>query len=297
MRRRFSKRYGYDPDQPQEPILEGAPSHARLAYSRIALGPLLFIDGDSRYPNDENKPIGIKALYEDLAAICRAEGSDAIWDSWQCHDILIGEIGAIPWYHFYDVVEHVGQQLIRQQSDDPFSELPQEFSFEIYRERVNRVFEDADIGWRLAPDGSLVRFRPAALERRMNATEADLTDDFEPARAHYRKAVRYLYERPLDPENSVKEIVSAVESAARVLYPGSSTLGTAVKAMRAEARLPAGLVSTIEKYYAFASGAPAVRHGSPHKSTLRLEEAELSLHIGIAIIRYLVSRVRPNEAS
>lgn len=219
----------------------------------------------------------------------RQEIDGQIWDSWGCDDILRGEVLNLPWYHFYDVVEVVAQRLISRQPDEPFGGAADKFSLEAYRTQVNELFEEDAILWRLDERGHLSRARPLALEQRMKDAESALTDGFEPARDHYRKAVRYLYEHPLDPENAVKEIVSCVESASRVLYPKANTLGEAVKQMRGEGILPQGLITTMEKYYAFASSEPAVRHGSPAASRLGLSEAELALHFGIAIVRYLVA--------
>jgi hypothetical protein len=51
--------------------------------------------------------------------------------------------------------------------------------------------------------------------------------------------------------------------------------------------IPANLVSTIEKFYAFASDEPGVRHGKNKESRLNIEDAELCVYMGVAILRYL----------
>ena len=289
---RFSRRYGFDPKRPKEGILEDAPTHTRSAFIQAILRPLLYVDQDKRYRNPDDRPLGIKSMYEAFQILRRAEISEAIWDSWHCGDVFDEEVMRAEWYHFYDLVELTGAKLIRLQPDNPFEDLPEEYGFDTYRNRVNDLFEEDRILWRLDENSNLLRLRPTSLERRMRETDEKLSDAFEPARSHYKKAVRYLHEHPLDPENAVKEMVSCVESAARILYPGSKTLGDAVKKMRAERVLPPGLLSTVEKYYGFASAEPAVRHGGPRASRIGLNEAELSVHIGIALVRYLVSRER-----
>ena len=141
----------------------------------------------------------------------------------------------------------------------------------------------------ISDDGYLKREFPEALGRRIEATQKELTDEFEPAREHYKKAVRYTNARPIDPENSIKEIVSAVESLGRVLYPKATTLGDVVKEMRKANLLPQHLVSVIEKFYAYACAEPAVRNGAPTSSKVILDDAEFCLHLGAALIRYLIS--------
>jgi len=45
----------------------------------------------------------------------------------------------------------------------------------------------------------------------------------------------------------------------------------------------------IERYYAFACAEPGVRHGGKTNSNIAIEEAELCLHIGAAVIRYFLA--------
>ena len=139
----------------------------------------------------------------------------------------------------------------------------------------------------MGEDGLLRREMPSALGNRLETLQKELTDEFEPAREHYRKAVRYVTQRPFDPENSIKEIVSALESVGRVLYPHATTLGDVVKEMRKDNALSQQLVTVIEKFYAYACAEPAVRHGSPVPSRVVLDDAEFCLHVGAALIRYV----------
>ena len=94
----------------------------------------------------------------------------------------------------------------------------------------------------------------------------------------------------MDPENAIKEITSAVESVGRVFYPAADTLGEVAKEMRRDASWPSPLVSMIEKFYAYASSEPAVRHGAPVASRVGIADAEFCLHVGVALIRYLIEK-------
>jgi hypothetical protein len=121
-------------------------------------------------------------------------------------------------------------------------------------------------------------------------------DKFKSAHQHLIKAIRYLQDEPVDPENSIKEIVSTVESVGRVLYSDAKTLGDVVKAMRKDHTRPQLLITVIEKFYGYANAEPAIRHGSSMSSKVALDDAEFCLHVGAALTRYLIaSQNHPNH--
>ncbi len=292
----FSKRYGYNPQNPSEPILEDAPSWLRVGYINQILNPFTYIDDDSRYENKSGSPVGIKALNETICVHFRMEIDAKITDSWYCVDFLHDLIKTSEWYQFYDIVEIVGQKAKEVEAywrDSKWAQLYAEriekYSFQSYRRAVNELFTTDNVSWRLDDDGYLKRELPEALGHRVETIQKELTDEFEPAREHYKKAIRYANARPIDPENSIKEIVSAVESVGRVLYPKATTLGDVVREMRKANILPQHLVSVIEKFYAYACAEPAVRHGAPTSSKVVLDDAEFCLHLGAALIRYLIA--------
>ena len=253
------------------------------------LNDLWHIDMDTRHSNEEGRPLGVKRLHEKFCSTIRVETEETFYDSWYAGDELAGHLKGCEWYQFYDFVELVARELKTAEERHVFdTDWLERFGFENYRRKVNDLFVQERIGWRLNGRGELVRELPAVLQKRVEAAEQRLVDEYSPAREHYRKAHKFLVERPADPENTIKEIVSAVESVARVAFPRASTLGDALKEMRKANEAPRGLISVVEKFYAFASAEPAVRHGAPVSSSIQLLDAELAFHIGIALIRYLV---------
>lgn len=288
---RFSRKYGYDPRISKEGILEDAPEWLRVAYINGILSDWTYVDQDERYQNSENRPLGIKGLYEEFCVLIRQETEDNYWDSWVCWDFLSDLVKSCEWYEFYDIVEYVGRKLKEEEDNYVFEvDWGRRFGFETYRRRVNELFAEDRIGWRLDENSELRREIPAVLSRKMEAAEKSLEDEFEPARENFKKAQRYIYEYPSDPENSIKEIVSAVESVGKTLYTNTSTLGDVVKVIRKSDDIPTLLVSMIEKFYAFASSEPAVRHGSSKPSKILIEDAEFCLLVGVALIRYLIAK-------
>ena len=111
---------------------------------------------------------------------------------------------------------------------------------------------------------------------------------FVSRQVYYLKAVKYSTVRPLDSENSIKEITCAIESIGRVMYP-KATLGRVVKEMKKENLLPQHLITLIENFYVYASAEPSVRHGNPLTSSVAIDDAEFCLHVGAAIIHYLIA--------
>ncbi|HED4205922.1 TPA: hypothetical protein R4288_005104, partial [Enterobacter cloacae subsp. cloacae] len=88
-----------------------------------------------------------------------------------------------------------------------------------------------------------------------------------------------------DPENSIKESISAIESMCRTYYSAASTLGEVLKLMRKENTISPMLLTVIEKFYAYTNAEPAVRHGSNKVSSV-----EFVLHISAAFIRTIIQR-------
>jgi hypothetical protein len=295
----FSKRYGYGPQGPTEPIIEDAPSWLRTKYIRV-LNQFTYVDDDYRYKNTEGCPLGIKYLNETISELLRRESGSDARDSWTCQDYLEGLIKSAEWHCFYGIVERVGQEIqkVEQRWKRALTSYPvapgideriQNYGYQKYLSQINELFAEENIGWRLDKDCLLKRESPKDLSERLEKIAETLTDEFEPARDHYRKAVRFANARPLDPENSIKEIISAVESVGRVLYPGANTLGDVVKDMRKQNKFPQLLIIVIEKFYAYTCSEPAVRHGGPVSSRVLSDDAEFCLHMGAALIRYMIA--------
>ena len=299
----FSRRHGYGPQQPPEPIIEDAPSWLRSRYNRI-LGHFTYIDQDTRYLNSERRPLGIKDLIEVISDRFRREIGPDARDSWTCQGYLDDLVIDVEWYNFYDIIEIVGQEIKKHDEvwlSDVTSSLLNEWEISLhiskfglnkYLEDINKLFADENVGWRVGKNGLVERESPQELSDRIEEIEETLTDEFEPTRGHYRKAIQFANARPLDPENSIKEVVSAVESVGRILYPKAGTLGDVVKEMRRDQVWPQQLVSVIEKFYGYACSEPAIRHGGPASSKVLLDDAEFCLHVGAALIRYMIAYSR-----
>jgi hypothetical protein len=287
---KFSSRHGYDPRDQGPPKVEDAPDWMRVSYINGILDKLTFVDGDSRYMNADNRPLGIKALGEAFFVLLRQEPDQDLYDSFSCWDTLKSVAKSVEWFHFYDLVELVGKKL-REAEEWQFDQTwSRRFGVAKYQKDVNEVFAENRIAWRLNSNCELGREVPSVLEKAHAGADSALKDEFEPAREHYRKAFRYVFERPIDPQNSIKEVVSAIESVGKVFYEKSSTLGDVIKKMKSDPKLPTSVVDVLEKFYVMSNAEPGVRHGSNKRSNVSIQDAELCLHIGVAFIRYLLAK-------
>lgn len=285
----FSKKYGYTQGVEEEEILEDAPQSMRIYYIERILTSLIHIDRDLRYPNKFNTPLGTKDLIEDLCATIGAVPDSEYTDSWFCNNILKKMINDDEWYFFYDYVERIGKLLkISEKKHVGEDVWLKKFGIKNYVADVNEMLERFNVGWRLYANGEVYKNTPRIILEQEEGVKVKLSNKYEPAKRHYEKAVRFIRHIPLDAENSIKEIISAVESVARIQYPNAKTLGDAIKHMK-KAQVPPLLLAIIEKFYAFANAEPGIRHGGPDKSNIALDEAELCLQFGTAIIRYLLS--------
>lgn len=264
-------------------MLEDAPRATRIGYIKGILGSVVgTADG---YRHVRKEPLEITETHTAFIALIRDEADPWDYDDQSPWGALTHHLKECAWAEFYDFVELLGTLLIRKEAEEPFDEPDH---FKKYQTKVNTLFQEDGIGWTLDDKAELYRQVPKSLAKRIASTEMLLTDRFDTARIHYQKALTFLHQYPIDEANSIKEIVSALESVARVLFPKATTLGDAVKLLRKDAKYAPHFIDSLEKLYAFSNVTPLVRHGHAKAGRPLLAEAELALFMGAAFIRYLI---------
>lgn len=284
----FSYRHGYDPEFDNKVVRDEAPRWVRKLYFSKILEQLL---QNSQSSNIDKQPIPIYDLIYDINAMDDKEPDEYDFGHTAAIDILRNLIMGISWYRFYDTVETVAEKLI--DDDDTFTwgnQKNESYSFSAYRQRVNELFSEYKVDWRMNETGQLESPLPHFLEDKIKNTEDKLADRFKPARVHYVKARAYALGSHRDAENSIKESISAIESVCRTFYPAAATLGEALKMMKKDGSISPMLITVIDKFYAYANAEPAVRHGSDKTSSVHGFDAELALHFAAAFIRTLILR-------
>lgn len=294
-RMKFSHRHGYDPEFINKTFRDDAPRWVRKQYFKDILERLVC---DAMSQASQNKPIPVYDLINEILVMVDEEPDDYYLSHTPAIEVLRNLVMNIPWYRFYDTVETVAERIIYIDEEDNFSQSRknESVSFSAYRQRVNELFSDYNVDWKMNESGQLELPLPPFLEDKVKSTEDRLADQFRPARVHFAKARAFALGSHRDAENSIKESISAIESICKTFYPDASTLGDALKMMRKDGSVSPMLITIVEKFYAYANAEPAVRHGSNKDSAVLEHDAELALHFAAAFIRTLIVRRKDTKS-
>lgn len=280
---RFSSRLAAN-KAPRVFIFDDAPRKTRVGYLKSVLPE--FVGTTTRGYGQRTQPLDPNDTHEKFIALIRDESDPWDYDRESSMGALTEHLKGCEWPEFYDFVELVGQLLKNKDEEVPFGDPEY---FESYAKKVNALLQEDGIGWTLNEKSELIRQIPRPVAKRADAARDALKDKFAPARVHYQKATDYLYRHPIDEANSVKEIVSAVESVARAIEPKATTLGAAIKSLQRNPRFSSHLLDGLEKLYVYSNATPQVRHGHPAVGQPSLVEAELAHAVGVAYILYLIA--------
>lgn len=291
---RFSSRLQ---SKKRELILDDAPRPLRIGYIKAFLGE--FVGDAAGHRQPRHQPLDSEEIHKKFIALVREEKETWDFDGQSNWERLIDHIKHCDWTSFFDFVELVGQLLIEIDDEIPFDSSR---DFRSYQSKVNDLFEEDRIGWILNDNSRLYRRQNKKISAVLKSIDNALSDSFSAARSHYLKSERYLYQHPIDEANCIKEIISAIESVAKVIDPRISTLGDATKKLRANPNISQHLLDALEKINVYSNATPLVRHGHANGHGPSIEEAELLFVVGIAYIRYLISvskeqPIPPNKSS
>lgn len=97
-----------------------------------------------------------------------------------------------------------------------------------------------------------------------------------------------------DPNGAVREAVSALEGAAKLLTRRkTATLGDVIKQLRASGAIAPLLLDAMEKVWAFANATPGVRHGSAVPADILQAELQFCLETTGSALRVMLVLDRP----
>ncbi|MFN7122398.1 MAG: AbiJ-NTD4 domain-containing protein [Hydrogenophaga sp.] len=201
-------------------VLEDAPRATRIGFLKRIL--IKFVGTEGGFRNTRKQPLDTSEVHESFVALIRDEADPWDYDNEGPWSALSQHLKDCTWGEFYDFVELLGKLLLKKEADGPFDDPDH---FKEYQTQVNELFREDSIGWTLNEASQLYRQIPKELVKRIEVTASMLAKRFDTARQHYQKAQSYLHQHPIDEANSIKEIVSAIESVARTVNPKASTLG------------------------------------------------------------------------
>jgi AbiJ N-terminal domain 4 len=125
----------------------------------------------------------------------------------------------------------------------------------------------------------------AEIEQAMSVPEK-----LKPIKDHLAQSLSLMSHRTKpDFRNSIKESISAVESACKLISNSDkATLDTALKALTDKAEIHGALKKAFSQLYGYTSDAAGIRHALMEESTLDVEDAKFMLVACSAFINYLI---------
>ena len=192
--------------------------------------------------------------------------------------IIREQFFSFPWFRVYDFIEFVSAN-----SDHDFAKhLPIV---------CNRILEEENAGYRMI-DG---RFTSITSPAEIQAVEEVLAqaEAFPGVRAHLAAALRMLSDREQpDYRNSIKESISAVESACQVLTGSkSATLGNALKVLERHTHLHGAFKAGLSNLYGYTSDADGIRHAMLEEPSISFTDAKFMLVTCSGFVNYLIGKV------
>jgi hypothetical protein len=264
--KRFSRRYGYGPEEGEISIRDDAPYEVRAAILKIA---------------EAEVGLSPSFLREVLCTVLRKVPDRSNWSPYpniweECQRLIEG----CPWYKVYDFVEAVCRQLV-ESGDAPGAQR--------WEALINEYFAEVGVGWRLT-HGQLESRGPEAFEASVDTARAALESAGLPtARQEIHEALRDLSRRPEpDVTGAIQHAMAALECTAReVVGDQRATLGEILK--RYPDLFPKPLDEGISKLWGYAS--ETGRHLREGRVPSR-PEAELLVGVAAAACIYLTAKTR-----
>lgn len=179
------------------------------------------------------------------------------------------------WYEVYDFVEFTVACYGRNET------LPK---------AINHALEIELAGYRLI-NGKIVEL--TSKEELESIEQAVGQSEFRAAAEHLQRAMELMSDRKNpDPRNSIKESISAVESAAKEITKlPKATLEDAIKMLEKNGELHACLKAGFSKLYAYTSDKGGIRHAMLDEPNLTKADALFFLVTCSAFINYLKSKI------
>jgi hypothetical protein len=189
---------------------------------------------------------------------------------------------SVEWWEVYNFLEF----LIFEFDQAPFG------TDGAFAERVSFFLEREKSGYRLLDN----RFVPITDDVELSAISdaANLGAKFSGTREHIREAITLFSKKPkADYRNSIKEAISAVEAAARVVTGNpKATLGDALKVLSSKIAIHAAMKDGMNKLYGYTSDEAGIRHALLNESRIDEAEAKFMIVTCSAFINFCVQRAR-----
>jgi len=185
------------------------------------------------------------------------------------YDVLKEYFLGCEWFEVYDLLENIADDQSRLISDEA-------------REWINGTLEEHNAAYRFVG----TEIAEITDKNEIQAIEAALLSADSPVRTHLDAALRMLSDKEApDYRNSVKESISAVEAACRLVTENTSaTLGDALKRVQ---NLHPAMSRAFSQLYGYTNDASGIRHSLTDEATISYGDAKFMLVACSAFVSYL----------
>lgn len=185
------------------------------------------------------------------------------------YDVLKDYFCSCQWFEIYDLLETIANDQSELLSDDA-------------RKWVNNVLEEHNAAYRFVG----TEIAEITDKNEIQAIETALKTSDSPVRTHLDAALRMLSDKVApDYRNSVKESISAVEAACRLVTGNTSaTLGDALKRVQ---NLHPAMSRAFSSLYGYTNDASGIRHSLTDEATITYADAKFMLVTCSAFVSYL----------
>jgi len=185
------------------------------------------------------------------------------------YDQLKEHFLACEWFAVYDFIEEISLDQSKLLDDKT-------------REWINNVLEEQNAAYRFVGK----EIAEITDKQEITAIEDGLEHPEKPVRIHLEAALRMLSDKQApDYRNSIKESISAVEAACRLVSGNTSaTLGDALKRIQ---NLHPVLSKAFNQLYGYTSDASGVRHSLVDDASISYADAKFMLVACAAFVSYL----------
>jgi hypothetical protein len=206
---------------------------------------------------------------------------DTLQDNWpEVHKTIRSYFFGCVWNEVYDIVEFVASNY-----PDQYDRVTTGF-----RSYCNAILEREVSAYRFVAE----KITQVTDEREIAAIEeaADTAGSLKPAAIHLRTALDMLADRKSpDYRNSIKESISAVEAACKVVAGDEKAdLDKALKQLKKQLGLHGALEKAFSSMYGYSSDADGIRHALMDEPNLAFEDAKFMLVACAAFVNYLKAK-------
>lgn len=185
------------------------------------------------------------------------------------YDALKDYFSSCQWFEIYDLLEAIANDQSELISDET-------------RKWINNTLEEHNAAYRFVG----TEIAEITDKNEIQAIEAALATADSPVRTHLNAALRMLSDKEApDYRNSVKESISAVEAACRLVTGNTSaTLGDALKRVQ---NLHPAMSRAFSQLYGYTNDASGIRHSLTDEATISYADAKFMLVTCSAFVSYL----------